>query len=116
MLHGDFWPGNTLWLDGRLTGIIDWEDAGIGDPLADLANTRLEMLLFFGPDATEQFTGHYLTLNPINTTDLPYWDLCATLRPIVGMPAWGLDDDTLHSMRAGLKVFIAQAFAALDRT
>jgi len=23
--HGDFWARNTLWRDGRLTGVVDWE-------------------------------------------------------------------------------------------
>jgi aminoglycoside phosphotransferase (APT) family kinase protein len=114
LLHGDFWPGNTLWRDGRLTGIIDWEDAGIGDPLADLANTRLEMLLMLDPSAVDTFTKSYLTLNPIDTTDLPYWELCAALRPIAGMPHWGLDHVTLQTMRAGLKTFIVQAFDVLQ--
>jgi len=44
LLHGDFWPGNTLWKQGRLAAVIDWEDAALGDPLADLANARLELL------------------------------------------------------------------------
>src|SRR5579872_6184424 len=26
LLHGDFWPGNTLWRDGQLVAIIDWEE------------------------------------------------------------------------------------------
>lgn len=44
LLHGDYWPGNVLWNDGQLVAIIDWEDAEIGDPLADIANSRLELL------------------------------------------------------------------------
>src|SRR5438067_5191571 len=24
LLHGDFWPGDTLWRDGRLVAVIDW--------------------------------------------------------------------------------------------
>ena len=96
LLHGDFWPGNTLWLNGRLTGVIDWEDAATGDPLADLANSRLEMTLMLGPNAIQRFTTRYLALNPLDATDLPYWELCAALRPIEGMPRWGLDDATLH--------------------
>ena len=47
LLHGDFWPGNLLWKDGRLVAVIDWEDAALGDPLADLANSRLESLVGF---------------------------------------------------------------------
>ena len=113
LLHGDFWPGNTLWLDGQLTGIIDWEDAATGDPLADLANTRLELLLAFGFDAMHQFTQRYRALRPIDLTGLPYWDLCASLRSISGMQGWGLDDETLIAMREGLRIFIAQAFDAL---
>src|SRR4029077_16475377 len=27
ILHGDFWPGNVLWRNGKLAGVIDWEDA-----------------------------------------------------------------------------------------
>lgn len=42
LLHGDFRFGNVmLGLDrpGRLLGVLDWELAGIGDPLADLGYT-----------------------------------------------------------------------------
>src|SRR5688572_1579041 len=30
LLHGDFWPGNLIWKDGKLVGVIDWEDARLG--------------------------------------------------------------------------------------
>jgi aminoglycoside phosphotransferase (APT) family kinase protein len=43
LLHGDFWPGNVLWKEDRLVAVIDWEDAALGDPLADFANSRLEI-------------------------------------------------------------------------
>ena len=26
LLHGDYWPGNVLWKNGALVGVIDWED------------------------------------------------------------------------------------------
>jgi aminoglycoside phosphotransferase (APT) family kinase protein len=59
LLHGDFWPGNTLWRDGQLMAIIDWEDAQFGDPLADVANSRLEILWAFGIDVMQRFTHQY---------------------------------------------------------
>jgi aminoglycoside phosphotransferase (APT) family kinase protein len=34
--HGDLLRGNLLLRDGRLTGVIDWSCAGVGDPAADL--------------------------------------------------------------------------------
>ena len=36
LFHGDFQPGNVLYHDGLMTGIIDWELAGIGAQLLDL--------------------------------------------------------------------------------
>lgn len=35
--HGDFSPFNTVWQDGRLTGVIDWDFAQPGSALDDLA-------------------------------------------------------------------------------
>jgi aminoglycoside phosphotransferase (APT) family kinase protein len=34
-LHGDLAPGNVLVQDGRLTAVIDWSAAGVGDPSVD---------------------------------------------------------------------------------
>ena len=36
-VHGDFRMGNMVVADGRLAAALDWEMAGGGDPLADLA-------------------------------------------------------------------------------
>lgn len=30
LVHGDYQPGNVLWENGRLTGVIDWDLSGIG--------------------------------------------------------------------------------------
>ncbi|NBH09339.1 phosphotransferase, partial [Amycolatopsis sp. SID8362] len=35
-LHGDLMPSNLLLRDGRLTGVLDWATAGVGDPAIDL--------------------------------------------------------------------------------
>ncbi|MBV9790202.1 MAG: phosphotransferase [Chloroflexi bacterium] len=113
LLHGDFWPGNLLWQAGRLVAVIDWEDAALGDPLADLANTRLEIMWAFGGDAMQEFTRRYQSLAAIDLAQLPYWDLCAALRPIPKIAEWTDDATAQQSMRAGLKSFIDQAFARL---
>ncbi|GGC77536.1 phosphotransferase family protein [Chelatococcus reniformis] len=36
IVHGDYQPGNVLYRDGRLTGVIDWELASIGAQMLDL--------------------------------------------------------------------------------
>src|SRR5207244_3341157 len=34
-VHGDLLPGNVLVHGGRLSGVIDWSAAGVGDPACD---------------------------------------------------------------------------------
>ena len=36
-VHGDLIPGNLLVTDGRLTAVLDWGGAGVGDTAQDLA-------------------------------------------------------------------------------
>ena len=37
LVHGDAGPGNFLFEDGRMTALLDWELAHIGDPMEDIA-------------------------------------------------------------------------------
>lgn len=111
LLHGDYWPGNLLWRDGQLAAVLDWEDAAVGDPLADVGNGRLELLWAFGKEAMEQFSHRYHSLTMIDFTNLPYWDLYAALRPASKLSQWGLDPDVEQRMRQQHKWFVEQALS-----
>lgn len=37
LCHGDLGPGNYLFANGRVTALLDWEFAHLGDPMDDLA-------------------------------------------------------------------------------
>lgn len=114
LLHGDFWPGNAIWREGQLVAMIDWEDACLGDPLWDLAVSRLDILWAFGMDAMLDYTRHYLLLNPIDMTNLPYWDLCVALRPANQISSWAPDDAAKQRMRERHHLFVAQAYEHLE--
>jgi aminoglycoside phosphotransferase (APT) family kinase protein len=114
LLHGDFWPGNMLWLDGRLVSVVDCEDAQRGDPLADLANSRLEILWAFGPEAMHTFTRHYRSMSNVNLANLPHWDLCAALRPAFKIAEWAGDPATERAMREAHSWFVRQAFQTIS--
>jgi aminoglycoside phosphotransferase (APT) family kinase protein len=47
LLHLDFHPMNVLVADGRISAVLDWANARIGDPRADLAWTA--SILRFAP-------------------------------------------------------------------
>jgi aminoglycoside phosphotransferase (APT) family kinase protein len=36
LVHADLGPEHILCSDGRVTGVLDWSDAGVGDPALDL--------------------------------------------------------------------------------
>lgn len=113
LLHGDFWSGNVLWRDDQIVAVIDWEDAALGDPLADLANSRLEVLFAFGAEAMQQFTQHYQAQVTLDFTTLPYWDLYAALKPASKLWTWGLGEATENAMAEAQTWFVAQALKRL---
>lgn len=41
LVHGDYRIGNCLIHEGRISGVLDWELASVGDPRFDLAYTSL---------------------------------------------------------------------------
>jgi len=122
VLHGDYWPGNLLWREGQLVAVLDWEEPAVGDPLADLAIARLDMLWAFGDAAMQRFTERYRAVSRLAWSQLPHWDLWAALRPMSRLPRWapayatphlGRPDVTESSMRHGHRRFVEQALAGL---
>lgn len=121
LLHGDFWPGNLLWRGGELAAIIDWEDAELGNPLADFAITRLDTLWILGRAAMHEFSARYQQLTQFDFRNQPYWDLVASLRPMsrlgewaAGWPSMGRADITVASMAAGHRWFVEQALKQIE--
>lgn len=113
LLHGDYWPGNILWQGEKLAAVIDWEDAQVGDPLADVANCRFELAWTVSAEAMASFTHHYQALSnsalsSLDFTNLPYWDLRAALRPAGKLSSWGLEAATEQRMRAAHRTFVAE--------
>src|SRR5580692_8070727 len=42
-LHGDLHPGNLIYRDGQLVGVVDFGDLCAGDPATDLAGALLAL-------------------------------------------------------------------------
>jgi aminoglycoside phosphotransferase (APT) family kinase protein len=114
ILHGDFWPGNTVWRGGGLAGVIDWEDAALGDPRSDLANLRLEVLWAYGSEAAADVTERYAAEVPgVDLADQPYWDLVAATRPVGRLDEWGLDPQRWELYLTRFQDFVDTALARI---
>jgi aminoglycoside phosphotransferase (APT) family kinase protein len=87
LVHGDLWFGNTTWRHGRLTGVVDWAGARIGDPARDIAIARADLRLFSGERSADVFLERYASVRG-HVNDIPFWDLWAALGPIRWLRHW----------------------------
>ncbi|MFI6522360.1 phosphotransferase family protein [Spirillospora sp. NPDC050679] len=73
-IHRDYEPDNTLWVHGRLTGVVDWSDASCGPVAVDVARMRLGLALRHGVQAADRFLEVFDQVSGGHEHD-PYWDL-----------------------------------------
>jgi aminoglycoside phosphotransferase (APT) family kinase protein len=78
-VHGDLWQGNTMWDDGRLTSLIDWDCAGVGPAGVDLGSLRCDAALCFGLEAADGILAGWEHEAGHPAADLAYWDVVAAL-------------------------------------
>jgi len=118
LVHGDFWPGNLLWHHDELVAVLDWEDASIGDPLADLATARCEVGYAYGPEARETLTASYcaqrgIALDGAVGKSLDLWDAYVSASALHSIAGWGLAPEAEAHRRQATSVFFGQAVARL---
>jgi aminoglycoside phosphotransferase (APT) family kinase protein len=108
LVHLDYWPGNILWDQGQITGIIDWEEAAYGDPAIDVAYCRMDMFTSGMEQAADELLVAYEAEMGRPVENLGFWELASTPRPMHN-PAWG------PSVRQELGRFIANARRRIGR-
>ena len=103
-IHRDYHPGNVLWQDGAVSGVIDWPSASIGVPEADVGHCRANLHSRFGPEAADRFLALYQAVSGRRVYH-PYWDIAAAIG--------GMDESA--DARPGLadEAFVAAAVARL---
>ena len=86
-LHMDYWPGNVLWLDGRMSAVLDWDAAAYGDPALDVGYFRMNMYLRGIKEAADIFLEHYeAARGPV--VNLGFWELACAARALPDPAAW----------------------------
>ncbi len=84
LAHGDAGPGNFLFEHGRLTALIDWELAHLGDPMEDLAWLSMRCVMEPVPDFTaalrdyERFAG-----TPVDRARVLYHRVFVSTRVVI---------------------------------
>ncbi len=108
-LHTDYWSGNILWQDGVISAVVDWEEAGYGDPAADVAYCRMEYALEGLPAAADLFLRVYEAASGHPLENLPLFELAAAARPMTDPAGWF----TRPHMEERFRKFILRAKQAL---
>ncbi len=68
--HRDYHPGNVLWHNGRVSGVVDWTHACRGPAAADVAHCRANLTLLFGLEVADEFARRYGPVNDLARFDL----------------------------------------------
>lgn len=92
LVHMDLHAGNVLWDGTRVTGILDWPGAAIGNPLADEAYLWLDTCLAHGRDVADalQAAVEEARSGPSPTTgERHLWHGVALLRGLPSPDVWG---------------------------
>lgn len=79
LVHGDLWQGNALDDGRRLTGLIDWDCAGVGPAGIDICCPRFDAAVCFGLDAADEITAGWSEAAGSPPRDVDYWDVVAGL-------------------------------------
>ena len=99
LLHGDYWPSNIVWKGEKLAGVIDWEDAAIGDPLSDVACACLELRYIYGDWGAQCFLNAYSARRQVDAFRLALWQAYVAAAGNQSMGEWGLKPSRVQTMR-----------------
>jgi len=97
IVHTDIWPGNIIWRDNMLSGIVDWDDTGYGDPGLDIGYSRMELSLSGYFNAADILLREYESRIGGHVDNLLFWEAAAAMKPIYKPEIW----DVVNEPRRG---------------
>jgi aminoglycoside phosphotransferase (APT) family kinase protein len=110
LTHRDYWSGNVVWRDGKLTGIVDWSDGSRGPRGFDLGWCRLDLVLLFDEKIADDFLAAYEAETGQTVDEMRLWDCWAVARSDDAVGSWApnyrplgradLDEDELRRRHA----------------
>lgn len=91
VVHGDLHAGNVLWDGRRVTGLLDWAGASVGNPLADEAYAWFDTCLAHGRvvgDALQSEVDRQRPGSPPSADAVHLWRGVALLRGLPSPAPW----------------------------
>lgn len=86
--HTDYWPGNTLWKDGSLTAVVDWEAPATGAREMDVAYCALDIRYLGMDKVADRFIASYRDVSGESLPGLAHWEAVGLCRPMPDIAQW----------------------------
>ena len=86
--HDDYNPGNVLFCNDSLSGVVDWSDVTVEPRQAAVALCRHMLAIHPGGIAPDLFLASYQTATGIELDHMPLWDILYGLRGLRRVPHW----------------------------
>jgi aminoglycoside phosphotransferase (APT) family kinase protein len=99
----DYWAGNILWENGEISAVIDWEEAGFGDPGVDMAYALRELYFVGAPEVAEEFLRTYESRSGSPVANFHFWALAAAVRLMEIPDSWISEEPFQHRYREFLR-------------
>ena len=90
LVHEDYWPGNILWRRGRISAVIDWTEAALGDPARDVAQFQIDLSLMYDLEAAVTFGELYSVAAGVTPANLRYVQLYGIRPALAHLEDWYL--------------------------
>jgi aminoglycoside phosphotransferase (APT) family kinase protein len=119
-VHRDFHPSNVLWLNGQVSGVVDWVNGCRGPAGIDVAWCRHNLANLHGVPAADDFLAAYIVAAGSDFTYDPYWDLMSVVEllpgPLAMYEGWraaGFPNISNTVMRERVDAYVASVVARL---
>jgi aminoglycoside phosphotransferase (APT) family kinase protein len=119
-IHRDYHPSNVLWLNGRISGVVDWVNGCRGPAGIDVAWCRHNLANLHGVPVADDFLAAYIVAAGSEFEYDAYWDLMSVVELLPGPPAmyegWrasGVPNISNALMRERVDLYVASVVARL---
>lgn len=86
--HTDYWPGNTLWKDGELKAVIDWESPATAVRGIDVAFCSMDIRYLGMDKVADRFIDAYRQISGDPLASLNHCESIALCRPMPDIAIW----------------------------
>ncbi|WP_080875488.1 aminoglycoside phosphotransferase family protein [Oceanobacillus timonensis] len=85
-IHRDFHPTNVLWINNKVSGVVDWANGCLGPAGIDVGHCRWNLAMLYSVEAADTFLSAYQKKMRHPFSYDVYWDIVSLMDVLEGQP------------------------------